>query len=136
MYNSQILKYNPGSCCLATRRKFAIMKDSGGKTRGLIRGGLIFSLAQSFFAFFLYLPGSVWNFTDDTLLLLLGVSRFFGFAALVFSACGILLNWVLLYRGRRKIRLLEGGLCLLGGILGTGMFLLNSFIITVAGGNV
>jgi hypothetical protein len=112
------------------------MKDSGGKARGLIRGGLVFSLAQSFFAFFLYLPGSVLNFTDDTLLLLLGVSRFFGFAALVFSVCAILLNRVSLFRGRRRFRLFEGGLCLLGGILGTLMFLLNSFIITVAGGNV
>jgi hypothetical protein len=112
------------------------MKHSAGKAPELIRGGLVFSLAQSFFAFLLYLPGSVWSFTDDTLLFLLGVSRFFGFAALVFSLCAVILSRTPLFRGRRKGRLRDGGLCLLGGILGTGMFLLNSFIITVAGGNV
>jgi hypothetical protein len=111
------------------------MKNFAGKAPGLIRGGLVFSLAQSCFAFFLYLPGSVLNFTDDTLLLLLGVSRFFGFSASVFSLGAVILGCISLFRGPGKVRLLDTGLCLLGGVLGAGIFLLNSFIITLAGGN-
>ncbi|MDR1148878.1 MAG: hypothetical protein LBK66_09635 [Spirochaetaceae bacterium] len=111
------------------------MKNSAGKAPGLIRGGLVFSLAQGCFAFFLYLPGSVLNFTDDTLLLLLGVSRFFGFSALVFSLGAVILCGIALFRGLKKVRPLDAGLCLLGGVLGAGLFLLTSFIITLAGGN-
>jgi hypothetical protein len=99
----------------------------------LIKGGLFFSAGMSLFTLLLYALGT--DFSDRTLLLLLGALRFFSLLLCLFALASLCYTVRALIRGPAVKHALCAVLYL--GIAAASAVLIaaNSFIAAVAGGN-
>jgi hypothetical protein len=113
------------------------MKFSGDKQIlfSLSRAAVIFFLGLCLFSLFLYAAGTWQDFTDDTQLFLLGLSRVLGLALSICSAWGVLFCIFLSIRGPRLRLALRIGFYLFLCTFGIMINLLVSFIIAAAEGN-
>jgi hypothetical protein len=102
----------------------------------LLRAAILFFFGLCLFSLFLYAAGTRQTFTDDTQLLLLGLSRNLGLALSISSICGIIYCVLHIIRSPRLRLILRAGAYALLCLFGIGVEFLAAFIIAAAGGTV
>lgn len=100
----------------------------------LLRAAILFFFGLCLFSLFLYAAGTRQGFTDETQMLLLGLSRVLGLILSICSVLGLVFCALLLIGGGRLRLVLRMGAYLLLCIFGMAVELAVSFILAVAGG--
>lgn len=100
----------------------------------LLRAAILFFFGLCLFSLFLYAAGTRQGFTDETQMLLLGLSRFLGLCLSICSALGLVFCALLMMGGGRLRLIPRMGAYLLLGVFGMAVELAVSFILAAAGG--
>jgi len=95
--------------------------------------GLVIGLVASLSSLILYLGET--DFSDDRLFLLLSIIRYSTFFVLVFSAYLIIASIVRFIRQPNVLSVLGFFLCIFFVLYGAGVILIDTFIISLSGGN-
>ncbi|MDR1238639.1 MAG: hypothetical protein LBK27_00845 [Treponema sp.] len=100
----------------------------------LLRAAILFFFGLCLFSLFLYAAGTRQNFTDETQLLLLALSRNLGLALSISSVCGIgYCVWHIVRDSRFRL-VVRAAAYLLLCLFGLAVEFLAAFIIAAAGG--
>jgi hypothetical protein len=101
----------------------------------LVKRGVIFLAAMLMLTVFLYAIGTIQGFTDQTQLLLLGLSLAEGLSLAAGSIYGIIFNLWFILRGGASRLLWGTGAYIALGLFGVLVTALSAFILVLAGGN-